>query len=102
VRDGATGAVIGTEKTLILFPRHKRAGTIYTNIRCSFRRDASAGALGAECQTEQSYLSYSWSCCLAALAAFEGGPFHGTGYYGGGGIGLVLVIVLILVLMGRF
>jgi Protein of unknown function (DUF3309) len=39
---------------------------------------------------------------LAALAAFEGGPFYGTGYYGGGGIGLVLVIVLILVLMGRF
>jgi hypothetical protein len=30
-----------------------------------------------------------------------GGPFYGTGYYGGGGLGLVLIIVLILVLLGR-
>jgi hypothetical protein len=30
-----------------------------------------------------------------------GGPFYGTGYYGGGGLGLVLVIVLILVLLGK-
>ena len=30
-----------------------------------------------------------------------GGPFYGTGYYGGGGIGLVLVVVLILVLLGK-
>lgn len=41
---------------------------------------------------------------LALLGGFSGiggGPFYGTGYYGGGGLGLVLVIVLILVLMGR-
>jgi hypothetical protein len=31
-----------------------------------------------------------------------GGPFYGTGYYGGGGLGLILVIVLILVLLGKF
>ena len=37
----------------------------------------------------------------AGLAGIGGGPFYGTGYYGGGGIGLVLVIVLILVLLGR-
>jgi len=30
-----------------------------------------------------------------------GGPFYGTGYYGGGGLGLVIVIILILVLLGR-
>lgn len=41
---------------------------------------------------------------LALLGGFSGlggGPFYGTGYYGGGGIGLVLIIVLILVLTGR-
>jgi hypothetical protein len=27
------------------------------------------------------------------LLGLGGGPFYGTGYYGGGGIGLVLVIV---------
>jgi hypothetical protein len=30
-----------------------------------------------------------------------GGPFYGTGYYGGGGLGLLLVIVLVLVLTRR-
>jgi hypothetical protein len=36
-----------------------------------------------------------------ASAGSGGGPFYGTGYYGGGGLGLVLVIVLILVLLGK-
>ena len=31
------------------------------------------------------------------FSGFGGGPFYGTGYYGGGGLGLILVIVLILV-----
>jgi hypothetical protein len=35
------------------------------------------------------------------LAASAGGPFYGTGYYGGGGLGLVVVILIILLLMGR-
>jgi Protein of unknown function (DUF3309) len=41
---------------------------------------------------------------IALLGGFSrvgGGPFYGTGYYGGGGLGFVLLIVLILVLMGR-
>ena len=41
---------------------------------------------------------------IALLGGFSwlgGGPFYGTGYYGGGGLGLILVIVLILVLLGR-
>jgi hypothetical protein len=38
---------------------------------------------------------------LAGLAVFGGGPFYGTGYYGGGGLGLVIVILLILILLGR-
>jgi len=41
---------------------------------------------------------------LALLGGFSGlggGPFYGTGYYGGGGLGLVIVILLILVLLGR-
>jgi hypothetical protein len=38
---------------------------------------------------------------LGGFSGIGGGPFYGTGYYGGGGIGLILVIVLVLVLLGR-
>jgi hypothetical protein len=38
---------------------------------------------------------------LGGFSGWGGGPFYGTGYYGGGGLGLLLVIVLVLVLMGR-
>jgi hypothetical protein len=38
---------------------------------------------------------------VGGFSGWGGGPFYGTGYYGGGGIGLVLVIVLILVLVGK-
>jgi hypothetical protein len=38
---------------------------------------------------------------LGGFSGLGGGPFYGTGYYGGGGLGLVIVILLILLLMGR-
>lgn len=38
---------------------------------------------------------------LGGFTGIGGGPFYGTGYYGGSGIGLVLVIVLILLVFGR-
>ena len=38
---------------------------------------------------------------LGGFTGWGGGPFYGTGHWGGGGLGLVLVIVLILVIMGR-
>lgn len=38
---------------------------------------------------------------LGGFSGLGGGPFYGTGYYGGGGLGLVLIIVLVLVLLGR-
>ena len=38
---------------------------------------------------------------LGGFSGLGGGPFYGTGYYGGGGLGLILAIVLILVLLGR-
>jgi len=38
---------------------------------------------------------------LGGFSGLGGGPFYGTGYWGGGGLGLVIVILLILVLMGR-
>ena len=38
---------------------------------------------------------------LGGFSGLGGGPFYGTGYYGGGGLGLVLAIVLILVLLGK-
>ena len=39
---------------------------------------------------------------LGGFSGIGGGPFYGTGYYGGGGLGVILIIVLILVLLGRF
>jgi uncharacterized membrane protein YedE/YeeE len=38
---------------------------------------------------------------LGGFSGIGGGPFYGTGYYGGGGLGVVIVILLILVLLGR-
>jgi hypothetical protein len=38
---------------------------------------------------------------LGGFSGLGGGPFYGTGYYGGGGLGLVIVVLLILVLLGR-
>ena len=38
---------------------------------------------------------------LGGFSGIGGGPFYGTGYYGGGGLGLIVVILLILVLLGR-
>jgi hypothetical protein len=38
---------------------------------------------------------------LGGVSGIGGGPFYGTGYYGGGGLGLIVVILLILVLLGR-
>jgi hypothetical protein len=38
---------------------------------------------------------------LGGLTGVGGGPFYGTGYYGGGGLGLVVVVLLILVLLGK-
>lgn len=38
---------------------------------------------------------------LGGFSGIGGGPFYGTGYYGGGGIGVILLIVLVLVLTGR-
>ena len=39
---------------------------------------------------------------LGGFSGVGGGPFYGTGYYGGGGLGLVIVILLILLLLGMF
>ena len=38
---------------------------------------------------------------LGGFSGIGGGPFYGTGYYGGGALGLVLAIVLILLVLGK-
>lgn len=38
---------------------------------------------------------------LGGFSGIGGGPFYGTGYYGGGGLGLVVIILIVLLLMGR-
>ena len=38
---------------------------------------------------------------LGGFSGLGGGPFYGTGYWGGGGLGLVIVIIIILLVTGR-
>ena len=38
---------------------------------------------------------------LGGFSGLGGGPFSGTGYYGGGGLGLGIIILLILILLGK-
>jgi hypothetical protein len=38
---------------------------------------------------------------LGGFSGVGGGPFYGTGYYGGSGLGLVILILLILLLLGK-
>lgn len=38
---------------------------------------------------------------LGGFSGLGGGPFYGTGHWGGGGLGLVLLIIIILVVSGR-
>ena len=38
---------------------------------------------------------------LGGFSGIGGGPFYGTGYYGGGGLGLIIVVLLILLLLGK-
>src|ERR1700719_3444245 len=38
---------------------------------------------------------------LGGFSGIGGGPFYGTGYYGGGGLGLIIVILLIPLVVGK-
>jgi hypothetical protein len=38
---------------------------------------------------------------LGGFSGIGGGPFYGTGYYGGSGLGLVVLILLVLLLLGK-
>jgi hypothetical protein len=38
---------------------------------------------------------------LGGFSGIGGGPFYGTGYYGGSGLGLVVIILVVLLLLGR-
>jgi hypothetical protein len=69
---------------------------------------ADGRATGADCRAGGVHMSIGTIILIiliiALLGGFSGvggGPFYGTGYYGGGGLGLVIIILLILLLMGR-
>ena len=38
---------------------------------------------------------------FGGFTGIGGGPFYGTGYYGGGGLGLVVVILVVLLVLGK-
>lgn len=78
----------------------------FRSSRVFFRVKAEQQTLVAE--AEESYMSLGTIILIilviALLGGFSGiggGPFYGTGYYGGGGLGLVIVILLILLLLGK-
>jgi hypothetical protein len=54
-----------------------------------------------ECHVARNHTAHHYIVLLGRFSGFGGGPFYGTGYYGGGGLGLVLIVVLILVLLGK-
>jgi len=51
--------------------------------------------------TRNDHSHYSHYRAARRLHGIGGGPFYGTGYYGGGGLGLIVVILLILLLLGK-
>jgi hypothetical protein len=38
---------------------------------------------------------------LGGFTGLGGGPFYGTGYYGGGGLGLVVLVLVVLLVLGK-
>src|SRR5260370_42627524 len=70
---------------------------------------ANGKATAADCRAGgRSYMSIGTIILIiliiALLGGFSGvggGPFYGTGYYGGGGLGLLFVILFILLLLCR-
>ncbi len=38
---------------------------------------------------------------LGGFSGLGGGPFYGTGYYGGSGLGLVVIVLLVLLFLGK-
>jgi hypothetical protein len=82
-----------------------KSGTFTVPICFSGRRQSKQAP---HCRAEESYMSLGTIILIiliiALLGGFSGiggGPFYGTGYYGGGGLGLVVVILLILLLLGK-
>ena len=82
-----------------------KAGTFTIAVCFSGRGQGTQAARG---RAEENYMSLGTIILIiliiALLGGFSGiggGPFYGTGYYGGGGLGLVIVILLILLLLGK-
>src|SRR6202035_4807681 len=80
------------------------SGTLWVPVRF-FRRaeqtEANCRAGGGVMSIGTIILIILVLALLGGFSGIGGGPFYGTGYYGGGGLGLVVVILLILLLLGR-
>jgi len=71
---------------------------------CCIPRDAPASSHFA-LRAERHHVLARKAAARSSLGTFfsglGGGPFYGTGYYGGGGLGIVIIILIVLLLMGR-
>jgi len=80
------------------------SGTFRVSVRFSTEGRATAPPAGLEERHMSIGTIILIILVIALLGGFSGiggGPFYGTGYYGGGGLGLVIVILLILLLLGK-
>jgi hypothetical protein len=87
-----------------LFGNRKASGEFIFS-SAGYRRSVSSGVkpqTGAEIMSLGTILIIILVIALlGGLSGLGGGPFYGTGYYGGGGLGLLLLIIIILVVLGR-
>jgi hypothetical protein len=84
--------------------RGSKNGTLLVPVRFCCEGSAAVPTAEAEERTMSLGTIILIILVIALLGGFSGiggGPFYGTGYYGGGGLGLVIVILLILLLLGR-
>src|SRR5947207_7660319 len=93
-RDSPQRGTCGNPQELSLFP------FVFSR---RWQRNSGSCRAGRKCQMSIGLiiLIILIIALLGGFSGIGGGPFYGTGYYGGGGLGLIIVILLILLLLGR-
>jgi len=107
--DDCVPSSIWSRSTTTAGARRNVAWEVGDGVRgCGVASDASQSAIAADRAWGDSRMSVGTIILIilviALLGGFSGiggGPFYGTGYYGGGALGLVLAILLILLVLGK-
>jgi hypothetical protein len=81
--------------------RHQSCSLLFGNCRAGISNTADSTHWSPDMSVGTIILIILIIALLGGFSGWGGGPFYGTGYYGGGGLGLVIIILLILILMGK-